>query len=49
MAAAISARPIQSALGTAGAVTRKSPTGQMPASWNALNGWIRLPSLTAAD
>ena len=37
-AAAISVSPIHNALGIVGAVRRKSPTGQMPASWKTLSG-----------
>src|SRR5437660_706675 len=47
--AASSTAPIHSALDAVGAVRRKSPMGQIPASWKPLSGCIRLPSLTAAD
>ena len=41
--AATSTIAINGAVGNSGAVSRKSPTGQIPASWKPLSGWNRLP------
>ena len=46
-AAAITPTMMNGRVRTSGAVYRKSPTGQTPASCQPLTGWIRLPNFSA--